>query len=617
MKRKEKIMIARILLAAVLLVLCSLAPAEGLWRLLLFLVPYLLVGWDILWRAVRNILQGQIFDENFLMALATVGAFAIGEYPEGVFVMVFYQAGELFQDRAVDKSRESIAALMDIMPEYANLEQEGTLHQVPPEEVAVGQVIVIKPGEKIPLDGRILEGASSLNTVALTGEAAPRDVAPGDELVSGCVNLVGLLRVEVTRRFEDSTVSKILELVETSAASKAKTEKFITRFARYYTPIVVLAALGVAVIPPLFFSGGWQDWVYRALSFLVISCPCALVLSVPLSFFGGVGGASRRGILVKGASYLERLAKAEIVAFDKTGTLTKGTFIVNEILPEPGWTKESLLAAAAGAEAYSDHPIAQSLRVALGDPVDIERVTDTRVLAGLGVAAIIDGREVLVGNARLMEESIPGFTARSLLGTVVHVAVEGRYAGCILIADVVKENAKETIKRLARLGVEKTVMLTGDSRETGEAVARELSLDGVFSQLLPQDKVGCVEALLGETGPKGSLVFVGDGINDAPVLSRADVGIAMGAFGSDAAIEAADVVLMEDDLEKVVISIKIAKKTMAITWQNIAFSLGIKALVMLFAFLGLTNMWHAIMADVGVCVVAVLNATRTLHTDSY
>jgi Cd2+/Zn2+-exporting ATPase len=609
---KHRTMLMRIGISGLLLLLISLLPLEGMLRLFAFLIPYLLIGWDILWRAARNIVKGQVFDENFLMALATVGAFGIGEYPEGVFVMLFYQVGELFQKRAVDKSRDSISQLMDIMPEYANLEEGNTLRQVDPEEVEPGQIIIIKPGEKIPLDGIVVEGSSSINTVALTGEAAPRDIGVGSELVSGCVNLTGLLRVRVSRSFEDSTVSKILELVENSAANKAKTENFITRFAKYYTPGVVLAALCVAVIPP-FFWGDWSGWFYKALSFLVISCPCALVLSVPLSFFGGIGGASRQGILVKGATYLERLARCEMVAFDKTGTLTKGCFTVTEVVPQANWTKEGLLTLAAQGEAFSDHPIAASLRAALPNTVDTSAVSDTKVLAGKGVQAIIDGREVLIGNLKLMEEAGQTTSLTPPAATVVHLAVNGVYAGYILISDEVKVTAKETIQKLKALGIRKTILLTGDTKGIGRQVAEELGLDEVYAQLLPQEKVSCLEALLGKTSPKGSLVFVGDGINDAPVISRADVGIAMGAFGSDAAIEAADVVLMDDDPTKVVTAIQIAKKTVKITWQNIVFSLGIKGLVLLLSVLGLSNMWEAILADVGVTVVAVLNATRTLY----
>ena len=609
---KHRTMLMRMGISGLLLLLISLLPLEGMLRLFAFLIPYLLIGWDILWRAARNIIKGQVFDENFLMALATVGAFGIGEYPEGVFVMLFYQVGELFQKRAVDKSRDSISQLMDIIPEYANLEEGNTLRQVDPEEVEPGQIIIIKPGEKIPLDGLVIEGSSSINTVALTGEAAPRDIGVGGELVSGCVNLTGLLRVRVSRSFEDSTVSKILELVENSAANKAKTENFITRFAKYYTPGVVLAALCVAVIPP-FFWGDWSGWLYKALSFLVISCPCALVLSVPLSFFGGIGGASRQGILVKGATYLERLARCEMVAFDKTGTLTKGSFTVTEVVAQANWTKEGLLTLAAQGEAFSDHPIAVSLRAALPNTVDTSGVSDTKVLAGKGVQGIIEGREVLIGNLKLMEEAGLTPSHTPLDATVVHLAVEGDYAGHILISDEVKVTAKEAVQKLKALGIRKTVLLTGDTKGIGRQVADELGLDEVYAQLLPQEKVSCLEDLLGKTSPKGSLVFVGDGINDAPVLSRADVGIAMGAFGSDAAIEAADVVLMDDDPTKVVTAIKIAKKTVKITWQNIVFSLGIKGLVLLLSVLGLSNMWEAILADVGVTVVAVLNATRTLY----
>ena len=615
MARKEKIMIARIVIAAILLILFSVLPFAPQYKLILFLIPYLTIGWDVLKRAGLNILHGQVFDENFLMSLATVGAFIIGEYPEGVFVMLFYQIGELFQDMAVEKSRKSIADLMEIMPEYANLEVDGTVQMVDPEQVEVGQVILIKAGEKVPLDGTIIEGSSSLNTVALTGEAAPKDVGAGDEIVSGCVNLTGLLRVRVSNRFEDSTVSKILELVEHAAANKAKTEQFITKFSRYYTPVVVFGAVVVAVLPSIL-TGNWNEWIYKALSFLVISCPCALVLSVPLSFFGGIGGASRRGILVKGANYLEVLSHSEIIAFDKTGTLTKGTFVVSEVQPVGDMKEAELLELAALAEKYSNHPIAESLQKAMegGKTLDRSRVTDTKVLAGKGILAIIDGKTVLAGNQKMMEDASIAYTQAEGLGTVVYVAVDNRYAGHILISDEIKENAANTISRLKDLGLKKIAMLTGDSRAVAAKVAENLGVDETFAELLPAEKVSCVEKLLESTGPKGKLVFVGDGINDAPVLSRADVGIAMGAFGSDAAIEAADIVLMDDDPARVVTAVQIAKKTVQIAWQNIVFSLGIKVLVLILAVLGLTNMWHAVLADVGVAFIAILNATRTLYT---
>lgn len=613
MNQKNKIMLARIGLSALLLLLLSLIPIQGMFRIMLYCIPYFMIGWDILWRAGLNISRGQVFDENFLMALATVGAFCIGEYPEAVFVMIFYQVGELFQSRAVEKSRQSISNLMNIMPEYANLEEEGVLREVDPEEVKIGQLIVIKPGEKVPLDGVVVEGSSSLNTMALTGEAAPRDIGVGDDLVSGCVNLTGLLRVRVTQIFEDSTVSKILDLVENASANKAKTENFITRFARYYTPAVVFAAVCIAVIPSLIW-GNWSGWIYKSLSFLVISCPCALVLSIPLSFFGGIGGASRRGILVKGATYLEALAHCEIVALDKTGTLTKGTFSVREIFPQNGWTKEALLLFAAQAEAYSDHPIAESLRNELPEGCNTSGVAETKVLAGKGIQAVIDGKIGLVGNAKLMEEASIVFSSTPEIGTLVHIAVDGVYAGYIIISDEVKETAIRTISGLRGLGIRKTVMLTGDNKAVADQVASEFGLDEVYAELLPNEKVSCIESLMKKNLGKGKLAFVGDGINDAPVLSRADVGIAMGAFGSDAAIEAADIVLMDDDPTRICTAIQISKKTVRIAWQNVVFSLGIKGLVLMLTVLGMSNMWHAILADVGVSVVAILNATRTLHS---
>lgn len=611
LNRKQKLVLWRIVLSTLLLISIAFFPVKGLLKLGLFLIPYLLIGWDVLWSAIRNILRGQWFDENFLMALATVGAFCIGEYPEGVFVMLFYQVGDLFQSLAVERSRNSISDLMDMMPEYANLEEKQALRQVEPSEVEIGQIIVIKPGEKVPLDGTILEGESSLNTMALTGEAAPRDVSVGDEIISGCINLTGLLRLRVTRRFEDSTVSKILELVESSAANKAKTEHFITRFARYYTPAVVLAAAALAILPSLIW-GEWSTWIYRSLSFLVISCPCALVLSIPLSFFGGIGGASKRGILVKGASYLERLSKAEIVAFDKTGTLTKGSFSVSEIVPEEPFSKEQLLELAALAEQHSDHPIAISLRAAFPKGIEPERLSSLQVLPGRGVMAIVDGIRVLAGNQKLMmgEGISPPKIQNS--DTVVYLAVNSTYAGYIRLTDEVKENSHDALRSLHRLGIKKTVMLTGDNTYTAREMADTLGLDEVYSQLLPQDKVSSLENFLLECSAKGSVIFVGDGINDAPVLSRADVGIAMGALGSDAAMEAADVVIMDDDPQKVATAIQIAKKTMRIARENIVFSLAIKGLVLFLSMLGLSNMWEAVLADVGVSVVAILNATRTL-----
>ncbi len=554
MTRKQKKMLVRIAVSAVLLIAAVLVPYQGLWRFALFLPAYFVIGWDVLWRAVRNIAHGQVFDENFLMALATVGAFCTGffgqgEYPEAVFVMLFYQVGELFQSYAVGKSRKSIASLMDIRPDYANVERDGKLLQVDPEEVAVGDTITVKAGEKIPLDGLVLEGQSLVDTAALTGESVPRQVRPGDSVISGCVNQNGLLRVQVTKAFGESTVQKILDLVENASSKKAKAENFITKFARYYTPVVVFCALALAVVPPLF-VGNWTGWVQKALIFLVVSCPCALVISVPLSFFGGIGGASRQGILVKGGNYLEVLADTELVVFDKTGTLTKGVFQVTAIHPE-GVSQQELLELAALAESYSDHPISRSLKEAWGKALDTARVGQVEELSGRGVRAQVDGKEVWAGNGKLMEEIGLAYRPSGQVGTVVHVAAEGRYLGYILIADEVKPDAKEAIAALKAQGVKKTVLLTGDAKDVGEAVAQELGLDEAYTQLLPGDKVERVEALLQETSPKGKLAFVGDGINDAPVLSRADIGIAMGALGSDAAIEAADLVLMDDKPSKI------------------------------------------------------------------
>ncbi len=614
MSKKQKRILARIIVSALLLAAVYFLPAEGPLRLALFLLPYGLIGWDVLWRAVRNIARGQVFDENFLMALATVGAFCIGEYPEAVFVMLFYQVGELFQSYAVGRSRQSIAALMDIRPDYANVEREGRLLQVDPEEVAVGDYIVVKPGEKIPLDGVVTEGSSAVNTAALTGESLPRDVSPGDAVVSGCINQSGLLRIKTTKLFGESTVAKILDLVENSSSKKARAENFITKFARYYTPAVVIAALLLALLPPLILGGGWpvwSAWLNRALIFLVISCPCALVISIPLGFFGGIGGASKAGILVKGSNYLEALARTEILVFDKTGTLTKGTFQVTAVHPEE-ISEERLLELAALAESYSDHPISLSLKAAYQKEIDAGRVKNAEELAGRGVRATVDGLTVCAGNSRLMKEAGADWYDCHLTGTVVHVAVEGRYAGHIVISDVVKPDAAEAVADLKRQGIRRTVMLTGDTPAVGEQVGRELGLDEVHAGLLPADKVDWVEALLKQKSPRGKLAFVGDGINDAPVLSRADIGIAMGGLGSDAAIEAADVVLMDDKPSKLSTAIEISKKTLRIVKQNIVFALGIKALVLLLGALGMANMWEAVFADVGVSVIAILNATRAL-----
>ena len=616
MTRKQKKMLLRIAVSAVLLVAAVLIPYEGPWRFLLFLPAYFVIGWDVLWRAIRNIAHGQVFDENFLMALATVGAFCTGffgegEYPEAVFVMLFYQVGELFQSYAVGKSRKSIASLMDIRPDYANVEREGKLIQVDPEEVAVGDAITVKAGERIPLDGVVLEGQSMVNTSALTGESVPRQVQPGDDVISGCVNQSGLLRVQVTKPFGESTVQKILDLVENSSSKKAKAENFITKFARYYTPIVVFGALALALVPPLFL-GDWVGWVQKALIFLVVSCPCALVISVPLSFFGGIGGASRQGILVKGGNYLEVLANTEIVVFDKTGTLTQGVFNVTAIHPEES-SESSLLEMAALAESYSDHPISRSLKEAYGKEIDASRVGEVEELSGRGVRAQVDGKTVCAGNDKLMEDIGVKWRPCHHVGTTVHVAVEGKYIGHIVISDEVKPDAKEAIAALKAQGVKKTVMLTGDAKAVGESVAKDLGLDEAYTQLLPGDKVDRVEALLSETSPKGKLAFVGDGINDAPVLSRADIGIAMGALGSDAAIEAADIVLMDDKPSKIAKAMEISKGTLRIVRQNIVFALAVKLLVLALTPFGLSNMWVAVFADVGVMVIAILNASRALQ----
>ncbi len=615
MNKKQKRTLARILCSAVLLAAVYFLPVEGLLRLFLFLVPYAVIGWDVLWRALRNIARGQVFDENFLMALATVGAFCIGEYPEAVFVMLFYQVGELFQSYAVGRSRQSIAALMNIRPDYANVERDGQLVQVDPEEVAVGDCIVVKPGEKIPLDGVVTDGSSTVNTAALTGESLPRDVGPGDAVISGCINQSGLLRIKASKVFGESTVAKILDLVENSSSKKAKAENFITKFARYYTPAVVIAALLLAVLPPLFLGGGWpawSAWINRALIFLVISCPCALVISIPLGFFGGIGGASKAGILVKGSNYLEALARTEILVFDKTGTLTKGAFQVTAVHPGE-LAEERLLELAALAESYSDHPISLSLKAAYHQEIDASRVKEAEELAGRGVRAVVDGLTVCAGNGRLMDEIGADWHDCHLTGTVVHVAVDGVYAGHIVISDVVKPDAAEAVAALKRQGIRRTVMLTGDSPAVGEQVGRELGLDEVHAGLLPAGKVERVEALLKEKSSRGNLAFVGDGINDAPVLSRADIGIAMGGLGSDAAIEAADVVLMDDKPSKISTAIEISKKTLRIVKQNIVFALAIKALVLLLGALGMADMWEAVFADVGVSVLAILNATRALN----
>ena len=619
MTKKQKKTRKRILTALGLFLALELAEhlapdaLPGLAWPVLYLIPYGIIGWDVLWRAIRNIKNGQVFDENFLMSVATVGAFGCGEYPEAVAVMLFYQVGELFQSVAVDRSRKSISALMDIRPDYANMERNGELVQVDPEEVSVGDVIVVKAGERVPLDGTVLEGTSSLDTAALTGESLPRDVQAGDEVVSGCVNLTGVLHVKVNKPFGESTVAKILDLVENSSSKKAKAENFITKFARYYTPAVVFAALALAALPPLLGMGPWLMWVQRALNFLVVSCPCALVISIPLSFFGGIGGASKQGILVKGGNYLEALAQAGIVVFDKTGTLTKGTFEVTAVHPQQVGEGE-LLELAALAERFSDHPISRSIQAACHSAPDPNRVTDAKEIAGHGVQAVVDGKTVLAGNQKLMDQfHIPFEDACHHVGTIIHVAVDGVYMGHIVISDQVKEEAKETLRDLKAAGVRKTVMLTGDSQAVGQAVARQLGLDEVHAELLPGDKVDQVEGLLQTKGPKEQLVFVGDGINDAPVLSRADIGVAMGAMGSDAAIEAADIVLMDDDLKKLPVAVRIARKTLRIVRENIVFALAVKFLVLILSAVGVANMWWAVFADVGVSVIAILNSMRMLN----
>ena len=623
-------MLARIIAAFVIYIPLMIADKAGMFEHLswpvmfcLYLTPYLVVGWDIIYKAVRGIKNGQVFDENFLMAVATFGAFGVQEYSEDVSVMLFYQVGELFQSYAVNRSRQSITDLMDICPEYANIEKNGLLQQVDPDDVPVGAVIVVKPGERIPLDGKVIAGESMIDTSALTGESVPRRVRPGDEIISGCVNGSGLLRVEVTKEFDDSTVSRILELVENASSKKAKVENFITRFARYYTPAVVATAVILAVIPPLVLGGGFGEWIRRACIFLVISCPCALVISVPLSFFGGIGAASKIGVLVKGGNYLEALSEMAVIVFDKTGTLTKGEFKVSEIRPE-GVTEEELLETAALAEGYSDHPISKSVRDAWtgredrsggsDDHLALNRVKDAQEISGQGVCALVDGKQVLAGNEKLMKAHNISYKPSTEPGTTVYVARDGRFIGTIVISDTVKEGAKEAIEALKQAGVKKTVMLTGDRRAVGEAVAARLGLDEVHAELLPGDKVIEVEKLLeAETG-KEKVAFVGDGINDAPVLSRADIGIAMGSMGSDAAIEAADVVLMDDDPRKIAAVVRISRKTMVIVKENIVFALGVKALVLLMGAVGVATMWEAVFADVGVSVIAILNAMRALRT---
>ena len=616
MNKKQKKMLIRIIIAAVLIVVFSLLPAEGYLRFVLFMIPYLVIGYDILKKAFKGILNKQVFDENFLMAVATVGAILLGDYSEGVAVMLFYQIGELFQSYAVGKSRRNISELMDIRPDYANIEKDGTLEQVDPDEVEIGTIIVVQPGEKVPIDGVIIEGISTLNTSALTGESLPRDAKAGDEVISGCINMTGLLKIRTTKEFGESTVSKILELVENSSSRKSKSENFISKFAKYYTPAVCYGALALAFIPPIVLlimgkPAMWGDWIYRALTFLVISCPCALVISIPLSFFAGIGGASNQGILVKGSNYLETLAQTKYVVFDKTGTMTQGVFEVSGIhhnkMPD-----EKLLEYAALAECSSSHPISKSLQKAYGKPIDRNRVTDIEEISGNGVIAKVDGISVAAGNTKLMNRLGIAYQDCHHVGTVVHMAIDGKYAGHILISDIIKPHAKEAIAELKKAGISKTVMLTGDSKRVADQVAGELGIQEVYSELLPADKVSRVEELLNQKSEKAKLAFVGDGINDAPVLSRADIGIAMGALGSDAAIEAADIVLMDDDPLKISKAIKIARKCIRIVYENIYFAIGIKILCLILGALGIANMWMAIFADVGVMIIAVLNAIRTL-----
>lgn len=620
MTKKQKKMLTRILISFIIfaiLFVCEhtgiLAPLEGSFLLfLIYLVPYLVIGYDIIYKAARNISHGQVFDENFLMMIATFGAFGVGEYSEAVAVMLFYQVGELFQGYAVGKSRQSISDMMDICPEYANIEEDGVLQQVDPDDVEVGSIIVIKPGERIPLDGVIVEGESLIDTAALTGESVPRSAKAGDEIISGCVNGSGTLKVRTTKEFDDSTVAKILELVENASSKKARVENFITRFAKYYTPVVTIGAVILAVLPPLILGGGWAEWIQRACIFLVISCPCALVISVPLGFFGGIGAASQIGVLVKGSNYLEAVAEMDTIVFDKTGTLTKGEFKVTEVQSEQ-LSKEELIELAALGEGYSNHPIANSIREAYGKELDLNRVTQTEEVAGYGMKAVIDGKTVLLGNEKLMKAEQIAYTGCKSIGTVVYVACDGVFEGAVVISDTIKDGAKEAIRDMKKVGVRKSVMLTGDRRQTAEAVAAEIGIDEVHAELLPGDKVAQVEALLAAEGEKQKLAFVGDGINDAPVLTRADIGIAMGSMGSDAAIEAADIVLMDDDVTKIASIVKIARKTLSIVKQNIVFALAVKAIVLAMGALGFANMWEAVFADVGVSVIAILNSMRTLH----
>ena len=619
MTKKQKKMLYRIivtfLLFAVLMVCEHTGRMDGWNKIVLFviyLIPYLVIGYDIVYKAARNISHGQVFDENFLMMIATFGAFGVGEYSEAVAVMLFYQVGELFQGYAVGKSRQSISDMMDICPEYANIEEDGVLKQVDPDDVEVGSIIVVKPGERIPLDGIVVEGESLIDTAALTGESVPRSAKAGDEIISGCVNGSGTLKVKTTKEFDDSTVAKILELVENASSKKAKVENFITRFAKYYTPVVTIGAVILAILPPLILGGGWAEWIQRACIFLVISCPCALVISVPLGFFGGIGAASKIGVLVKGSNYLEAVAEMTTIVFDKTGTLTKGEFKVTDVITENG-SKEELIELAALGEGYSNHPIANSIREAYGKELDLNRVTNTEEIAGHGIKAVIDGKTVLLGNEKLMKSESIFYTSCKSMGTVVYVACNGVFEGAVVISDTIKDGAKEAIRDMKQVGVRHTVMLTGDRREAAETVAQTLGIDEVHAELLPGGKVEQVEALLKAEKQKERLAFVGDGINDAPVLTRADIGIAMGSMGSDAAIEAADIVLMDDDVTKIASVVRIARKTLRIVKQNIVFALAIKALVLILGALGMANMWEAVFADVGVSVIAILNSMRTLN----
>lgn len=633
MNKKQKKMLVRIIVSAAMMIILKFTPVEGILRFLLYLIPYFVIGYDVLKKAGKGILNRQVFDENFLMAVATIGAMAVAlyngsesaaalglagesDYTEAIAVMLFYQIGELFQSYAVGKSRRNISELMDIRPDYANIETDGELTQVDPDEVKIGTVIVVKPGEKVPIDGIIVEGVTSLNTSALTGESLPREAKAGDEVISGCINMNGLIKIRTTKEFGESTVSKILDLVENASSKKSRSENFISKFARYYTPAVCYGALALAILPPVvrFFMGitpMWPVYIYRALTFLVISCPCALVISIPLSFFAGIGGASNQGVLVKGSSYLEALSEAKYVVFDKTGTMTQGVFEVNGVY-ENTISKEELIELAACAESYSTHPISKSLQKAYGKDIDKDRISDVQEISGHGVIACVDGKSVAAGNEKLMKKIGADYKPCNQIGTVVHVAVDNQYAGQILISDIIKPHAKEAIEALKKVGVKKTVMLTGDSKAVADSVARELGVDEVFSELLPSDKVTKVEELLEKKSKKEKLAFVGDGINDAPVLSRADIGIAMGALGSDAAIEAADIVLMDDDPLKISKAVKISRKCLRIVYQNIVFAIGIKLICLLLGAIGIANMWFAIFADVGVMIIAVLNAIRAL-----